>query len=86
MAGERERVYEQLLDFCEIERRARDARVLRPGDERLGAAHKERWREGLTEEGQEALARDYEKTLDRLEREGFHCAPELRRAYERQPA
>jgi hypothetical protein len=50
------------------------------------AAHKERWREGLTPEAQAALVREYEKTLDRLEREGFHCAPELRRAYEHQPA
>ena len=50
------------------------------------AAHKERWREGLDEAQQEALVRDYEKTLDRLERENFHCAPQLRRAYEHQPA
>ena len=50
------------------------------------AAHKERWREGLTPEGQTELVREYERTLDRLEREGFHCAPVLRRAYERQPA
>ena len=50
------------------------------------AAHKERWREGLAPEQQEDLVLEYEKTLDRLEREGFHCAPELRRAYEHQPA
>ena len=50
------------------------------------AAHKERWREGLEPEQQEALVREYEKTLDRLERENFHCAPQLRRAYEHQPA
>ena len=49
------------------------------------AAHKERWREGLTPEQQDGLVLEYEKTLDRLEREGFHCAPELRRAYEHQP-
>ncbi len=30
--------------------------------------------------------REYEKTLDRLEREDFHCARALRAAYERQPA
>ena len=50
------------------------------------AAHKERWREGLTPAQQESLVLEYEKTLDRLEREDFHCAPELRRAYEHQPA
>jgi hypothetical protein len=46
------------------------------------AAHKERWREGLDEEAQANLVREYERTLERLEREGFHCAPHLRRAFE----
>jgi len=50
------------------------------------AAHRERWRDGLSAEQQEALTREYEKTLDRLEREDFHCAPQLRRAYAHQPA
>jgi hypothetical protein len=50
------------------------------------AAHKERWREGLDQAGQLALTREYEKTLDRLEQQGFHCAPQLRAAYQAQPA
>ena len=50
------------------------------------AAHKERWREGLTADGQVALEREYERTLERLEREDFHCAAELRRSFARQPA
>jgi len=85
VAGERERVYDELLEFCEIE----DESAMREFFEQemsASAAHKERWRDGLAPESQEALARDYEKTLERLEREGFHCAPQLRRAYERQPA
>ena len=41
---------------------------------------------GPTEQRQADLVREYEKTLDRLEREGFHCARVLRAAYERQPA
>ncbi len=56
------------------------------GEMSAGAAHKERWREGLTAQQQADLVREYEKTLDRLERENFHCAGVLRAAYERQPA
>ncbi len=51
-----------------------------------GAAHKERWRERLDEREQAELEREYERTLNRLEAEGFHCAPQLRAAFERQPA
>ncbi len=85
VAGDRDAVYAQLLDFCEIE----DEPRMREYFERemsASAAHMERWRDGLPPESQAALAREYEKTLERLEREGFHCAPELRRSYERQPA
>jgi hypothetical protein len=83
--GDRDRVYDQLLTYLGLE----DEPAMREFFENemsASAAHKERWREGLTPEQQEALVREYEKTLDRLEREGFHCAPELRRAYEHQPA
>jgi hypothetical protein len=83
--GDREAVYAQVLDFLGLEDEPEMRRFF---DEEMSAsaAHKERWRDGLTPEGQAALVREYEKTLDRLEREGFHCAPELRRAYEHQPA
>ena len=47
------------------------------------AAHRERWREGPTEPEQEAIVAAYEAALDRIEREGFHCAELLRRSYER---
>ena len=47
------------------------------------AAHRERWRKGLDEAEQERITELYEATLERLEREGYHCAPVLRRSYER---
>ena len=85
VAGDRETVYSGLLDFLEIE----DEPAMREFfDEEMSAsnAHKERWREGLTEDEQARLVREYEVTLERLEGEGFHCAPQLRRAYEAAPA
>ena len=48
-----------------------------------GAAHQERWRTGLDQLEQDQIVRLYESTLERLEREGYHCAPILRRSYER---
>ena len=83
--GDRESVYTEMLEYLGLE----DEPVMREffDDEMsASAAHKERWREGLTPEQQDGLVVEYEKTLDRLEREGFHCAPQLRRAYEHQPA
>ena len=85
VAGDREGVYAEILAFLELD----DEPAMRAFfDEEMSAsaAHKERWREGLTPEAQAELVREYERTLGRLEREGFHCAPVLRRAYEHQPA
>jgi len=85
VAGDRESVYGELLAHLGLT----DEPAMRAFFEEemsASAAHKERWREGLSEEAQASLVRDYEKTLDRIEREGFHCAPQLRRAYDRQPA
>ncbi len=83
--GDRESVYWRVLGFLGIEDET-EMRAFFEEEMSASAAHKERWREGLTPESQVALEREYEKTLERLEREGFHCAPELRRAYEHQPA
>jgi len=83
--GDRDRVYAELLAYLGLE----DEPAMREFFETemsASAAHKERWREGLDEQEQEKLVREYERTLERLEREGFHCASQLRRAYERQPA
>ncbi|MGZ5333718.1 MAG: sulfotransferase family protein [Solirubrobacterales bacterium] len=85
VAEDREAVYAQVLDHLGLE----DEPAMRSFFENemsASAAHKERWRDGLTPEQQANLVREYEKTLDRLEREEFHCAAQLRRAYERQPA
>jgi hypothetical protein len=46
------------------------------------AAHRERWREGHTLPEQEAIEAAYEASLERIERDGFHCAELLRRSYE----
>lgn len=85
VAGDREAVYSGLLDFLEIEDEPEMRQFF---EEEMSAsnAHKERWREGLSEEAQAGLVREYERTLERLESEGFHCAPQLRRAYEAAPA
>lgn len=85
IGADREDAYRGLLDYLELD----DEPAMRAFfDEEMNpeAAHKERWREGLSEEEQRALVAEYEKTLDRLEAEGFHCVPALRRAYRRQPA
>jgi hypothetical protein len=50
------------------------------------AAHRERWRKGLSEAEQADITALYERTLERLEAEGYHCAPVLRRSYERERA
>ena len=83
--GDREGVYADLLAFTGLDDRA-EMRAFFDGEMSAGAAHKARWREGLSAEQQAALVREYEKVLERLERESFHCAPQLRAAYERQPA
>ena len=53
------------------------------------AAHRERWRKGLDEAEQERITELYEGTLERLEAEGYHCAPgpaALLRAHPAHPA
>jgi len=80
--GDRKAAYAALLDFLGIE----DEPAMREFFDRemnADAAHRERWREGLSESEQAAVVARYEATLARLEREDYHCAPALRRAYER---
>jgi hypothetical protein len=83
--GDREAIYAQLLSYLGLDDEPA-MRAFFEDEMSASAAHRERWREGLAVEQQEDLVLEYEQTLDRLEREGFHCAPELRRAYEQQPA
>ena len=80
--GDRERSYEGLRAFLEVE----DEPGMRDFFERsmsAEAAHKERWREGLEPAAQEVIVSAYEAALDRIDGEGFHCAELLRRSYER---
>ncbi len=80
--GNREESYEGLTGFLGLD--------AEPGmraffDTNMNAqnAHRERWREGLDEAQQRAVVACYEAALDRIEREGYHCAQLLRTNYER---
>jgi hypothetical protein len=80
--GDRETSYSGLLGFLGVA----DEPAVREFFERemnADAAHRERWREGLSEEQQAAVEEHYARVLERLEREGYHCAEMLRRSYER---
>jgi Sulfotransferase family len=80
--GDRERQYGRLLEFLELED---DPSMREYFDDEVTAenAHRDRWRDGLEPSAQDDLRRHYERTLDRLAAEGVHCAPELRRTFER---
>ena len=80
--SDRDPTYAELLDFLGIE----DEPAMREffeSEMNADAAHRERWRKGLDEADQERITDLYETTLDRLEAEDYHCAPVLRRSYER---
>jgi hypothetical protein len=80
--GDRELQYGRLLDFLELD----DEQPMREYFDRevtAENAHRDRWQDGLSPAAREELRRHYERTLDRLAAEGVHCAPELRRTYER---
>ena len=79
--AERERTYGELLEFVGIP----DEPAMRDFFETgmtAEAAHRERWREGLNEPEQRRVTAHYDAILDGMEREGFHCAPLLRRTFE----
>lgn len=80
--GDREGTYRHLLDYlgAEDELEMRSYFETKMGVER---AHRERWREGLSAEEQEDYVRRYAEALERLERDGVHCAGLLRKAFER---
>jgi hypothetical protein len=83
LSGDREPPYAALLDFLAIEdepstREFLD-RWLGPADEASGPP-----RNGLSPWKRLRLRRKYERTLEALQREGVHCAPQLIDAYERQ--
>jgi hypothetical protein len=80
--GSREESYEGLRAFAGL---TDDGAMRSFFDAEMNAenAHRERWREGLSEEQQAAVVARYEMALDRIEREGYHCAAILRANYER---
>jgi hypothetical protein len=80
--GDRERAYGELLDFLGLEEEPA-MREFFDAEIHADAAHRERWREGLGEAEQEQVRLRYEEELERLKREGYHCAALLRRSYER---
>jgi hypothetical protein len=79
--GDRDRAYGDLLGFLGLPdepamREFFDTQVS------ADAAHRERWREEISEADQEAIRERYEAALAQLEAEGCHCASVLRRSYE----
>jgi hypothetical protein len=80
--SDREGAYAELLGFLGVA----DEPAMREffeAEMSADAAHRERWRKGLDEGEQERVTDLYEATLERLEREDYHCATVLRRSYER---
>jgi hypothetical protein len=80
--GDREATFARLREFAGL---GEDPDMRAFFDEEMNAqnAHRDRWREGLGEAQQRAVADRYEKALERIEREGYHCAALLRTNYER---
>jgi hypothetical protein len=80
--GDREAAYERLIGFLGIQ----DEQGMREFFERemnAGAAHRERWRDGLDRDEQAAVEAAYMEALERIERQGYSSAEVLRRSYER---
>jgi Sulfotransferase family len=83
--SDREGAYAELLEFLGVGDEPA-MRAFFEAEMSADAAHRDRWREGLDAEAQADIVRRYEDELDRLEAEGYHCAPVLRRSYERERA
>ncbi len=83
--SDREGTYAELCQFLGIADEP-EMREFFETEMNADAAHRERWRKGLSEAEQEEIIELYEATLKRLDDEGYHCAAILRRSYERQLA
>jgi hypothetical protein len=81
--GDREASYSGLTQFLGLDDHA-DMRAFFDREMNAQNAHRERWREGLNEAQQQAVVDRYEAALERIEREGYHCASLLRTNYERE--
>ncbi len=83
--SDREAAYAELCEFLGIGDEP-GMREFFEAEMNADAAHRERWRKGLSDAEQAEIVELYEETLARLEAEGYHCAPVLRRSYEREQA
>jgi Sulfotransferase family len=83
--SDREGAYAELLEFLGVADEPA-MRAFFEAEMSADAAHRDRWREGLDARAQADIVRRYEAELDRLDAEGYHCAPVLRRSYERERA
>jgi hypothetical protein len=83
--SDREAAYAGLLEFCGVGDEP-GMREFFDTEMNADAAHRERWRKGLSEAEADEITELYESTLARLESEGYHSAPVLRRSYERERA
>jgi hypothetical protein len=79
--GDRDGAYPGLLAFLGVDDEP-PMHDFFDGEMTAEAANRGRWREGLDAEQQREVTAHYEATLARLEREGYHCAPLLRRTFE----
>jgi sulfotransferase family protein len=79
--GDRERAYGDLCGFLELS----DEPAMREffsSQMSADAAHRERWREEISEPDQEVISRRYEAALAQLAADDYQCAAVLRRSYE----
>jgi hypothetical protein len=83
--SDRDRAYAELCEFLGVADEPA-MRAFFDAEMSADAAHRERWRKGLTDAEQAETVRLYEAALERLEAEDYHCAPVLRRSYERERA
>jgi len=79
--GDREASYTALAAFTRLD--GPEMRLFFEGEMNAESAHRERWREGLTDAEQAAVIERYEQALSKIEREDYHCAALLRKNYER---
>jgi hypothetical protein len=79
--ADREGAYRDLLAFLGVDDEP-PMRDFFDGEMTAEAANRGRWRDGLDAEQQRQVTAHYQATLARLEREGYHCAPLLRRTFE----
>jgi hypothetical protein len=82
VCADRDRAYADLLGFLGVS----DEPAMRgffDGQMTAEAANRGRWRRGLGPAEQREVTAQYAATLDRLEREGYHCSTVLRRSYHR---